>query len=147
MEGPDGKTYAVFLAVRPYEGNYYNTGRETFIAPVEWKEGWPIIDPHNKGVQYSYNTSFKEVKQKDAQPQSGNFQYTLTFEKELDPLIMNIHGETVHTGKRPERLAAGTQKRTELIRLRREMKEAIQAEDYEHASKLRDEIRRIDETG
>ena len=28
------------------------------------------------------------------------------FEKELDPLIMNIHGETTHTGKRPERLAA-----------------------------------------
>ena len=23
------------------------------------------------------------------------------FEKELDPLIMNIHGETTHTGKRP----------------------------------------------
>jgi len=88
VEGPDGKTYAVFLAVRPYEGNYYNTGRETFIAPVEWKEGWPIVDPDNKAVQYSYNTSFKEVKQKDAQPQSGNFQYTLTFEKELDPALL-----------------------------------------------------------
>jgi protein arginine kinase activator len=67
------------------------------------------------------------------------------FEKELEPLIMNIHGETTHTGKRPERLAAGTQRRTELIRLRREMKDAIQSEEYERASKLRDEIRRIDE--
>jgi protein arginine kinase activator len=69
------------------------------------------------------------------------------FEKELDPLIMNIHGETAHTGKRPERLAAGTQKRTELIRLRREMKDAIKAEEYERASQLRDEIRRIEESG
>ena len=68
------------------------------------------------------------------------------FEKELEPLVMNIHGETAHTGKRPERLAAGTQRRTELIRMRREMKEAIQAEDYERASKLRDEIRRVEET-
>jgi protein arginine kinase activator len=67
------------------------------------------------------------------------------FEKELEPLIMNIHGETTHTGKRPVRLAAGTQRRTELIRLRREMKEAIQSEEYERASKLRDEIRRIEE--
>jgi protein arginine kinase activator len=67
------------------------------------------------------------------------------FEKELEPLIMNIHGETTHTGKRPARLAAGTQRRTELIRLRREMKEAIQSEEYERASKLRDEIRRIEE--
>ena len=56
------------------------------------------------------------------------------FEKELDPLIMNIHGETTHTGKRPERLAAGTQRRTELIRLRREMKDAVKNEDYERAS-------------
>ncbi|HJS08027.1 MAG TPA: UvrB/UvrC motif-containing protein [Pirellulales bacterium] len=30
--------------------------------------------------------------------------------------------------------------------MRREMKEAIQAEDYERASKLRDEIRRVEET-
>ena len=56
------------------------------------------------------------------------------FEKELEPLIMNIHGETQHAGKRPARLAAGTQRRTELIRLRREMKEAIKDEDYERAA-------------
>jgi alpha-N-arabinofuranosidase len=88
VEGPDGKTYAIFLAVRPYEGNYYNTGRETFIAPVEWKDGWPIVDPNNKVIQYSYKVNYKEVKQKDARPQSGNFKYTLTFEKELDPALL-----------------------------------------------------------
>ena len=48
VEGPDGKTYAIFLAVRPYEGDYYNTGRETFIAPVTWKDEWPIINPDSK---------------------------------------------------------------------------------------------------
>ena len=32
--------------------------------------------------------------------------------------------------------------RTQLIRLRREMKEAVEAENYERASQLRDEIRR-----
>ncbi len=67
------------------------------------------------------------------------------FEKELDPLIANIHGETTHTGKRPHRYAGGTHHKTELIRLRREMKEAITHEEYEQASKLRDEIRRIEE--
>lgn len=69
------------------------------------------------------------------------------FEKELEPLIMNIHGENNHTGKRPARLASGTQRRTDLIRLRREMKEAVKQEEYERASQLRDEIRRIEETG
>jgi alpha-N-arabinofuranosidase len=88
VEGPDGKTYTIFLAVRPYEDNYYNTGRETFIAPVEWKDGWPVVDPNNKEIQYSYKANFSEVKQKDARPQSGNFEYKITFEKTLDPALL-----------------------------------------------------------
>ncbi|MCE7059442.1 glycoside hydrolase family 43 protein [Dyadobacter sp. CY343] len=88
VDGPDGKTYAIFLAVRPYEGNYYNTGRETFIAPVEWQNDWPVINPPTKNVDYQYQVSYKEVKQKDALPQAGNFEYTLTFENKLDPALL-----------------------------------------------------------
>lgn len=36
VEGPDGKYYGVFLAIRPNEQNRVNTGRETFILPVDW---------------------------------------------------------------------------------------------------------------
>lgn len=51
----NGDWWAVFLAVRPYEGNYFNTGRETFLAPVRWTEdGWPVINPDFEEVQYSY---------------------------------------------------------------------------------------------
>ncbi|MCE7041659.1 glycoside hydrolase family 43 protein [Dyadobacter sp. CY312] len=88
VEGPDGKTYAIFLAVRPYEGDYYNTGRETFITPVEWKNDWPIINPASKEIKYEYTVNYKEVKQKDALPQAGNFEYTLTFDKTLDPALL-----------------------------------------------------------
>ncbi|REA64248.1 glycoside hydrolase family 43 protein [Dyadobacter luteus] len=88
VDGPDGKTYAIFLAVRPYEGNFYNTGRETFIAPVEWKDDWPIINPDSKEIKYKYTVNYKEEKQKDALPQAGNFQYTLTFDKKLDPALL-----------------------------------------------------------
>lgn len=84
IEGPDGNTYAVFLAVRPYEGNYYNTGRETFIAPVKWINDWPIINEGFKEVKYSYTANFKAQQQKNTLPQSGNFAYRTTFEKELD---------------------------------------------------------------
>src|SRR5262245_52441848 len=52
------------------------------------------------------------------------------FQKEREPLILNIHGETRHVGKRPERLAEGTDVRTSLIQLRREMKAAIEGEEY-----------------
>lgn len=84
VDGPDGNMYCIFLAVRPYEGDYYNTGRETFIAPVTWKDGWPMIEHGEKPIEYSYQTNIKEIKPKGALPQSGNFQYTLTFDKGLD---------------------------------------------------------------
>jgi xylan 1,4-beta-xylosidase len=42
-EGPDGKLYGVFLAIRPNEVNRVNTGRETFILPVEWSGEWPVF--------------------------------------------------------------------------------------------------------
>lgn len=68
----------------------------------------------------------------------------ICFQRELDPLIMNIHGESTHAGKRPRRLSTGTDEQTQLIRLRREMKDAIQRENYERASQLRDQIRQIE---
>jgi len=33
----------VILGARPYGDNLYNTGRETFLLPVRWVNGWPII--------------------------------------------------------------------------------------------------------
>ena len=66
------------------------------------------------------------------------------FKTQLEPLILNIRGESEHVGKSPQRSSAGSAKRTQLIRLRREMKEAVDEEDYERASKLRDDIRRIE---
>ncbi|HEY2760514.1 MAG TPA: UvrB/UvrC motif-containing protein, partial [Pirellulales bacterium] len=56
-----------------------------------------------------------------------------------------IHGETVHKGKTPKRGAGGTLNRTELIRMRRQMKEAIEKENYERAKELRDEIKKLEE--
>lgn len=88
VDGPDGKMYCIFLAVRPYEGDYYNTGRETFIAPVTWSNDWPMIEHGEKAISYTYPVTYKEVKQKDALPQSGNFAYTLTFDKALDPALL-----------------------------------------------------------
>lgn len=68
------------------------------------------------------------------------------FQKQVDPLILNIHGGSLHTGKRPPGASMGTDHRTKLIRLRREMKEAVVKEEYERASEIRDEIRRIEST-
>ena len=69
----------------------------------------------------------------------------ICFDAELEPLIMNIHGATEHAGKRPRRIDGDSDWQTDLIRLRRELQQAVDDERYERASELRDEIRRIEE--
>ena len=46
----DGSWWAVFLATRPYAGQQTNLGRETFLLPVTWKDGWPEILPPGVAV-------------------------------------------------------------------------------------------------
>jgi xylan 1,4-beta-xylosidase len=50
VQHPDGSWWAVFLASRPYQGSKFNTGRETFLLPVEWKDGWPVILPPGTAI-------------------------------------------------------------------------------------------------
>jgi xylan 1,4-beta-xylosidase len=59
VEGPNGKWWGVFLGCRPYADDYYNTGRETFMAPVEWKDGWPVFNLGGEDVKYTYPISSK----------------------------------------------------------------------------------------
>ncbi|WP_164103430.1 UvrB/UvrC motif-containing protein [Candidatus Laterigemmans baculatus] len=71
------------------------------------------------------------------------YDYT-AFEKDLVPLLVNIHDAQAHRGKRPRRLAPSADRQAELIRLRRDMEEAIEREDYERASEVRDKIRGLE---
>lgn len=45
VQTPAGEWWAVFLATRNYDTEFFNTGRETFLLPVTWKDGWPTILP------------------------------------------------------------------------------------------------------
>ncbi|WP_207494769.1 glycoside hydrolase family 43 protein [Aridibaculum aurantiacum] len=81
VELPDGRWYAVFLGTRPYEQDYFNTGRETFLTPVEWKNEWPIINPGHDEVQYHYPLPLPQRKFKNQTSYSGNFSYKENFDK------------------------------------------------------------------
>jgi len=72
------------------------------------------------------------------------YDYTF-FESDLIPLLNNIHDSTEHVGKRPRRLAASADSQARMIQLRREMEEAVDLEDYERASEIRDELKRMEE--
>ncbi|MDO8152071.1 glycoside hydrolase family 43 protein [Isoptericola sp. b408] len=45
VETPDGDWFAVLLAMRTYGGYHYPLGRETFLVPVVWEDGWPVFAP------------------------------------------------------------------------------------------------------
>lgn len=45
VQGPDGSWWMVLLGVRPGGGTpgWHVLGRETFLAPVSWVDGWPVV--------------------------------------------------------------------------------------------------------
>ncbi|WP_373232966.1 glycoside hydrolase family 43 protein [Cohnella sp.] len=49
VETQDGEWWMVCLGSRPYGGYYRNLGRETFLVPISWEDGWPIVNP-GKGI-------------------------------------------------------------------------------------------------
>ncbi len=66
------------------------------------------------------------------------------FQDELLPLLENIHGETQHVGKVPKRAPKASQHQFRLIRLRNQLKAAVDEEMYEEAARLRDEIQGLE---
>lgn len=75
-----GDWWATFLAVRPYEGDFYNIGRETFLLPVTWKNGWPIILPRGEKIPHVGKVPDLPAQPRPALPMSGNFTYTDDFD-------------------------------------------------------------------
>jgi alpha-N-arabinofuranosidase len=81
VETESGEWWAVFLGCRPYEGDYYNTGRETFLAPVQWKDGWPQINFGFDEIQHRYPVPHKSTKV-EASRLNGNFIFRDHFEND-----------------------------------------------------------------
>jgi len=87
----DGKWWATFLGVRPYEGDYYNTGRETFLLPVEWRDGWPVILDRGNPVEYMLDRPALPDAGAPEIPMNGNFTLTEEFDGDsLDPYWMMV---------------------------------------------------------
>ena len=54
VETQSGEWWVVLLAMRLYGGYFYNLGRETFLAPLRWEGGWPVISPGTGRVEFTY---------------------------------------------------------------------------------------------
>lgn len=110
------------------------------IPPVSGAE----LDEIDQQVCPNCGISFKEFRSGGRLGCSHD--YTV-FENELLPLLENIHGETEHCGKVPKRAPDSSQRQYRLIKLRGELRSAIEAERYEDAARLRDEILSIENEG
>jgi len=91
---PNGKWWAAFLATRPYRDNLYNIGRETFLLPVTWRGGWPIILDHGKSIPMTLPRPLPA--DKPAPPQTGSFSWREDFKgAKLGPAWMTMRGAPV----------------------------------------------------
>jgi len=82
VETESGDWWSVFLGCRPYTEDYYNIGRETFLAPVKWSDGWPVINPDHAEVQYRYPVPVPSVSNQQDIKYSGNFILTDNFDSD-----------------------------------------------------------------
>src|SRR5690606_26993457 len=95
VQSPNGDWYAVFLGCRPYEGDYFNIGRETFMTPVEWKDGWPLINPGFETVQYKYPVPAMGITQTTNNSFSGNYYFEHDFKKDgFNPRFIFLRNPT-----------------------------------------------------
>lgn len=73
------------------------------------------------------------------------------FERELTPLLQRAHeGATHHVGKVPTRRGGSgvpMRRSLDLAKLRKELVRAVEAEDYERAAQLRDQIKKAEAAG
>lgn len=67
------------------------------------------------------------------------------FANQMNPLLRRIHGKTYHVGKIPRRTGKQLRIKSEINRLKRELQEAVNAEEYERAAILRDKIKQINQ--
>lgn len=87
VQTPEGDWWSVFLATRPYDEVFYNTGRETFLLPVSWKDGWPRILAAGERVPMRAPAPVIDAAPVEGRPLTGNF----TWRDEFESPVLNAH--------------------------------------------------------
>lgn len=44
IDDPQGNWWLVFHGIRPSQSMLHHIGRETMLAPVTWRDGWPVVN-------------------------------------------------------------------------------------------------------
>lgn len=95
IQGSENKYYGVFLGIRPNNQDRVNTGRETFILPVDWSGDFPVFEngliPLQPKLKMPAGVTNKTGK--DGFFPNGNFTFTENFtSKKLDYRWIGLRG-------------------------------------------------------
>lgn len=66
-----------------------------------------------------------------------------TFSSQLEKILKSIHGDTKHIGKIPGKPGARSNNARILFELQKELRNVIEAEQYERAAEIRDRIKEL----
>lgn len=82
-----GQWWTVFLGTRVYDlatppqdpGNFH-TGRETFLLPVQWEDGWPVMLAKGEPVPWTPKAPALPIGDPPPVPTTGNFDWREEFD-------------------------------------------------------------------
>ena len=97
VQTQQGEWWATFLATRPYGPDLYNIGRETFLLPVTWANGWPMILEPNKAIPFAARKPNLPTQARAVEPVNGDF--TIVDEFDGDKLSLAWIG--IRTPRKP----------------------------------------------
>lgn len=97
IQTKEGDWWAVFLATRAYDKTAYNTGRETFLLPVNWKNEWPHILEQGKEIPYQLDAPKISATIQNTEPMTGNF----TWQDNFSGKTLQHHWVSLRTADSP----------------------------------------------
>jgi protein arginine kinase activator len=120
---------------------------ESFLAelnPLEKFMGAVFDQNDTKGVnQISCPNCGMTIDEFKKRSKIGCHMCYQVFDGYLEPIFKQIHGNTTHIGKRPEKYKKQIKKLKTIINLQLALQEALEVENYEEAARLRDEIKAV----
>jgi len=66
------------------------------------------------------------------------------FERQLRGVLRHVHGSTKHVGRSPRRAGGTMRLERQVANLRAQLGKAVEAEDFERAAEIRDQLRQLE---
>lgn len=130
---------------------YSNIGDGDFVSPFTFQNLLSgLMDYMNESPEKtSINTetckncgnSYIEFKETGL---AGCSQCYKNLSNTLQPVIKRVQGNAIHTGKIPKRAGKYIICKNKVCNLKKELKEAIEKEEYERAAEVRDKIKELE---